>query len=859
MDVNNYTIITPNRRLASALKAQIEAQQTDICFVTPVVLPVNVWIQELWNIYSRQTFTTLPHLLNSTQEQVLWESIIRNSSWQEYLLQVTETARLVKSAYSLLKQWRVNTADPLFESANDYAACKYWIETFQHYCETNQWLDSASLPDFLMAKIAAGELTLPQNIYHAGFTELTPQIQALLNLAATQGSQVANYELPCISSQIVRTEANNADDEIIAAARWAMELYKEHPQARIACVFPGLDKQRERIRQLFIEVTGNNELFNLSAGRPLAEYPVIRAALRLLGMSGKQYNIEQIYFLLSTPFIAGGESEYLRRSQLDQWRRSRNYSVISNSNLENSPLSRCPLLFHRLKSFKALLEQTEAKPFAHWALQFNELLATLGWPGERILNSEEYQVVSEWLALLQEFTTLDVTEPPVKYYQALQYLTQLAHNKPFQAKTPATRIQILGVLEAAGLNFDYLWVSGLDDNTWPAQPKPNPFIPKRLQRELNMPHASAERELTYCQTVLKQFTQSAPQVVLSHAAVQDETPLQASPLIRHYSFYPLSSLIHAHQARFSEQIYANRQIELVIDNQAPPLISGETVKGGVSVLKLQAQCPFKAFAQCRLSAHELEEPLPGLRPKERGTIIHYIMEKCWEYLQSRDKLLTLDDESLQSVLTSIIDEALQQHAHAQQHQSGYLRVEKQRLHKLVSNWLNIEKERPAFQVLSHEKNVSLTLGELNINMRIDRIDQLADGRKLIIDYKTGKYLSVQEWLGPRPDEPQLPLYAILDKTNTAGLAYAKITANNPGFIGLSDGQLDIKGVNPSTALRSSEELTWQKLNTDWQSHLDSLSQDFCQGKAYIDPKEAEKTCQHCALKALCRIQDETLL
>ncbi len=74
-------------------------------------------------------------------------------------------------------------------------------------------------------------------------------------------------------------------------------------------------------------------------------------------------------------------------------------------------------------------------------------------------------------------------------------LAQEAATKPFQAQSPAANVQILGILEAGGLLFDALWISGLDDSNWPAQPKPNPFIPKRLQRELKMPHASAEREL----------------------------------------------------------------------------------------------------------------------------------------------------------------------------------------------------------------------------------------------------------------------------------------------------------------------------------------------------------------------------
>ena len=49
------------------------------------------------------------------------------------------------------------------------------------------------------------------------------------------------------------------------------------------------------------------------------------------------------------------------------------------------------------------------------------------------------------------------------------------------------------------------------------------------------------------------------------------------------------------------------------------------------------------------------------------------------------------------------------------------------------------------------------MGDLKLQVRVDRIDAVAGGR-VIIDYKTGMLNGVS-WDGPRPDEPQLPLYA----------------------------------------------------------------------------------------------------
>jgi probable DNA repair protein len=430
-------------------------------------------------------------------------------------------------------------------------------------------------------------------------------------------------------------------------------------------------------------------------------------------------------------------------------------------------------------------------------------------------------------------------------------LIAMAAAKPFQPKTPASTIQILGVLEAAGLCFDQLWVTGLDDTNWPSQPKPNPFIPKQLQRELNMPHASAERELIYCQNMTHQFQCSAKRVIFSYARTQDDNFTQPSPLIRGLPDLPEIVSTPA----LSEMIFQHRELEQIIDEQAPEQLEAEQAKGGVRIIENQALCPFKAFAESRLGARELESPLPGLRGKERGTIAHHILERCWKHLQTQEALLSISDHDLHALLDVSIDEALREHAHAQLQQKSYLALEKQRLRKLILDWLQIEKLRSPFTVISSETSTDIQLNKLNINVRIDRIDELQDGKKLIIDYKTGSNVSRSGWYGERPEAPQLPLYAQIDSMQTAGITYAHVAAGKLGFVGVSQYDLEIRGITPSTDLPSAENKDWKQLTEEWHLNLHQLADDFYQGKAEVDPKDPKKTCEHCKLKPLCRIYE----
>jgi hypothetical protein len=85
-------------------------------------------------------------------------------------------------------------------------------------------------------------------------------------------------------------------------------------------------------------------------------------------------------------------------------------------------------------------------------------------------------------------------------------------------------IQILGLLEAAGQPFDALWVTGLAAERWPAAAQPNPLLPASWQRERNVPHSTAARELAYAQAITAQLTRAAPAVVVSHAHAAEGHP-----------------------------------------------------------------------------------------------------------------------------------------------------------------------------------------------------------------------------------------------------------------------------------------------------------------------------------------------
>jgi len=163
----------------------------------------------------------------------------------------------------------------------------------------------------------------------------------------------------------------------------------------------------------------------------------------------------------------------------------------------------------------------------------------------------------------------------------------------------------------------------------------------------------------------------------------------------------------------------------------------------------------------------------------------------------------------------------------------------------------VERARGEFAVQQREQDVSLVLGRLQLRLRVDRIDRLADGSRVIIDYKSGRS-RVQDWLGERPAKPQLLLYSIAEPGEAAALAFAQIRPRECKFVGL--GRIEAApGIGTDIARVAGEGTgDWETLNDWWRDCLERLATGFVDGDARVDPLNPA-SCTWCGLQPLCRI------
>ena len=130
-----------------------------------------------------------------------------------------------------------------------------------------------------------------------------------------------------------------------------------------------------------------------------------------------------------------------------------------------------------------------------------------------------------------------------------------------------------------------------------------------------------------------------------------------------------------------------------------------------------------------------------------------------------------------------------------------------------------------------------------------------------MDYKTG-YCDPKDWFGERPDEPQLPVYALAmddaGEGNVAGLAFGDLRPGKLGYRGLGGVDDLAPGVEVIAASRlhgAREATDWDAHKALWRERLSTLAQGYMEGDARVDPKTPGATCRYCGLQMLCRIHE----
>lgn len=908
-------VITSNQRLATRISnayVMACAQRGRAVVETPRVYSLGGWIERQWLQLLGSAFPAAlqNRLLDSHQEQYLWETLVANTAVGQALLRPQATAQQAMNAYRLMIDWQLDRDHPAvlshLQSSEDSRIWLDWAGQFDSHCREHACMPAVRLPELLIDGYRQGFLQPQGDIALLGFLDMPPLHDALLASAGDPQHCV----LPRQPGNVCRVQCDSDDQEILAAAAWAKQLLKNDYTVRVALVVPDLNQRRARVERLLLEVfepgynvvdlaTAGNDTalgmerralpFNISAGYPLLDAPVVNVALELLSLLGHEVELACVEGVLQSPFVSTSAVDIDCAAQLiERCRRQRSFTVnaallrqwaadIAGGTAGEEPPWGFANALQQAASRLRQQQRETAPGHADWCRRFEDLLALFGWPGRRSPDSIEYQQLLQWREVLMQFSSLGAVAPeqPLSFGEALAQLRALTAKQVFQPQTADSPLQVLGTLEAAGLQFTHLWLTSMSTRTWPPPPAPNPLLPVSLQAQHGMPHSDVVRALDYAEKLSQQLLSAADNVVVSAPAVIDEQPVECSRLFHAWPQRTLGEVLGRELQtllplrEIRRRYLESRQLEAFAAGGAPALDGEGVNRGGVAIFSDQSDCPFRAFARHRLRIAPLDQPQLGLSAADRGSILHRALELFWNSVESLEGLRKLDDEALRERCRQSSQYAVSQFFARRGHAGGerFQALEIDRLQALLLAWMQKELERAPFTVVATEQRRPFVFAGLECEARIDRIDRLQDGSLMIIDYKSAS-ASPASWWGERPEQPQLPLYAVIAEKsvppeNVGAIAFAQVSLKQSGFRGAGDEDCAEEELRWDVRQKNdSGHYTWAQQKQEWQRVLSALATDYIEGKADVDPRyhpqQSPRTCQYCGLQPLCRIDHEGL-
>ena len=817
---SNDTVIVANNRQALALKKSLA--QSDRASRLSKVYSYQSFLEKLWKSsqinQERRLLTQLEFrfLLLQFSE----EASVKNP--ETFIEELIKCYRLFKSYGIEINQISTLPSIP----------SKLFVRLIRQYEKFKAQNDCIDQTDILNLTIDhLKRISLHNgNYFRYGFNESTPEQNKLF--------EALNCK-PLFAEHLESTSRNFAfveqESELIAIAKWAKRTSNQYPEKQIGIVVPNLNELQHKVKSIFdLEFSSNlveihKKPYNISLGISLSDYPLIKHLISILRLSSQFQNgfvdTETLTKVVTSPYIKGAMIELNNRALLTNKIRQLSATRIKT----NKILSLCDGCPSLKEIFIKLNDANLTKKITlELSLDsMNSFLLIWGFTSDRNLSSSEYQIYEKYqveslvlnkLSDFHQLTTLD---------DALKILIEHMNAVIFQPQSGSANIYILGSLEAEGLFFDFAWVCSMTSSFLPGKIKMPLFIPPKTSVEYCLPGTSFELITKESEITLNNLQNLSKNLTFSYSTYSDSREQIATPY-----------LLFEDPQQIEDPQVTPREMELIEDFIAPKIKNLE-IKKGVKTLQDQMGCEFKGFIN-RLNFQEINDSVIGISKLEQGNIIHNILERFFNEVSSSSELKELSETRLDELIETHSENALQEIP-----QSNFRINEKVRVKKVIKQYIDLEKNREFFEVVGTESEAQVDIAGLKFSTRIDRMDRLKDGSKLIIDYKTGKNIGISKLINQPLEQAQLPIYAISNEVD--GVAFATINSQDCQFKAITKNKNDL----PMSSQSINRMPEWKKQVSDWKDELVQASQKFQNGHAEVLP--SSHACDFCDYDLLCRV------
>ncbi|MFZ0501538.1 MAG: hypothetical protein WAM52_20595, partial [Steroidobacteraceae bacterium] len=510
------TVVVPSRQRAHALRlahASAQLAQGRRVWSSPDTLPLEGWLtREIEHCAASRG--DLPRLLSPAEEWLLWRQSTAEATEGLDLVNRASLAESLRRASSVAAELGIDL-QAIREPAGTEAALL--VTVHRAVAERCRALGAALLPEILSRLPCVGD---HRPVLFAGFLGASPRLRAITGLRAQHGHETlqpspADAAAP---GQIRVVRPPDAMEELERIAAWCCQRLRARADDRILIALPGSSGRRERLATLIrqaidprgwlathaaqaqVDWVGEIEAASpviIEGGQPLASLPAVAHALTSLTLLvGESLEIERLAEWLRAP--AWAEPDSAARARLDLSLRQRGRLQLDLPALLES-LRRAPatiiesagVLGARLERARDALAPSSGTP-REWSERLKSALALLGWPGASGPRAgAEQQTLMRFHELLDELGQLSAAAHSMTRDLALQWLTELAAHTRYRPADDDAPVTLTPSYAAPVVQYDAVWVGGLNAESFPQPVAPDPFVPLAAQIAAGWPAASA--------------------------------------------------------------------------------------------------------------------------------------------------------------------------------------------------------------------------------------------------------------------------------------------------------------------------------------------------------------------------------
>ncbi|PKB25663.1 ATP-dependent helicase/nuclease subunit B [Novosphingobium kunmingense] len=562
--------------------------------------------------------------------------------------------------------------------------------------------------------------------HRAGLSPAPPErSRAISNLFLPSRASARWVDLPAAQRRLSGVRLMNSahpGEEAQAIAVLIREAL-EVPERRVALVTPD--------RKLAGRVVAHLRRWQIAAddtaGQPLSQTPAGRLVLQLSEVVATKAAPVALLALLQHP-LAGGDGD--RAAWLEHAR-----------HLDRR--LRGPRLAPGLAPIADLIGKMDQPAQDWWTGVEATLGPLLAWPGElpladalealaqagevlcglRLWSNADGRALSAWVedqrAAARDVGTLIA---PGDVLTVLRDAMDRVAVRPPWGSHP--RVAIYGLLEARMSRADLVICAGLTEGAWPGSAAPESLLPPAVLRALGVPAGEFRIGLAAHDLA---GSLGAPEVVLSWADRDEGGPVIPSRFVLRVEAL-LGDLAGDHRE--------TRAVDLAraIDRASPappyprpeprPSTEQRDVPLAVTAIDRLRSDPYQFYAQAILRLRALDPLDAEPSAAWKGTAVHRVLNRWHEAGQLPGALHAIADAELRTMQAHPLVRAL-----------WWPRLAR------ALDWIDAEVARLAADegrsVALSEKDGAMEVDGVRVFGRADRIDRRADGKLVVVDYKTG--------------------------------------------------------------------------------------------------------------------------